>query len=269
LLEAFDDLDATDATAAVWLALSSEESFEFALSAMHADQGLNKRSWCAFKIRIPRTVSFDFGESAKGKFLQRVREAIEGCRNLSRPGRLQVHSFQRLIFPEFSHGRRELAQVTVYAEMRFVTEEYFTDANEVKHRNRRQIDQISVIFDRGSRELDVVSLGGSKFIRQVAESFCESFASTKVTLDVLIRRRIKFETLATMPTLALEADDIVIDRKVDEIRMVSPGGWLWTFGRKSREKLSEDVYEAAKRELAAKARLRRGSGELLAPASGL
>lgn len=45
-----DELDAGDETAAVWLASISSHYFDFALSALHAEQGLNKRSWRAFRV---------------------------------------------------------------------------------------------------------------------------------------------------------------------------------------------------------------------------
>ena len=172
-----DSLDASDETAAVWLALTSNTHFQYALSALHADRGLNRRSWKAYRAPFSSDALFAYDAEALAKFQQLVRDAIGKNRALDTPGRLEVHHFNRVVFPEHSHSRRDQDQVTVYAEMRNVTEEVFNDADEIETRRRKKIDQISVVFDRARREIDVVTIGGGKFIRKVAHAFCESFST--------------------------------------------------------------------------------------------
>ena len=248
LRDQLDSLDASGETAAVWLAVASDAHFQFALSALHADRGLYKRSWKAFRAPFSTDAEFKFDVDARGRFEQLVHEAIDKNRYLDAPGRLEVHHFNRVVFPEHSHSRRDQDQVTVYAEMRNVTEEIFNDANEIETRRRKRIDQISVVLERARRELDVITIGGSGFIRTVAQAFCVSFSNETPHLEDLIRRPINLQVLARKPPLPLDGQDLVKAACVDEIRVRSPTGWLCTFERKSRERIEEDVYDVAARE---------------------
>ena len=248
LRDPLDSLDASDETAAVWLALTSDPHFQYALSALHADRGLNKRSWKAYRAPFSSDARFAYDAKTLGVFQQLVRDAIEKNRALDAPGRLGVHHFNRVVFPQHSHSQRDQDQVTVYAEMRNVTEEVFNDADEIETRRRKKIDQISVVFDRARREIDVVTIGGGKFIRKVAHAFCESFSTEFPELEDLIRRPVNLQVLACKPPLPLDGQDLVEDACVDEIRVMSPTGWLCTFERKSRVRIEEDVYDLAERE---------------------
>jgi hypothetical protein len=248
LRDSLDSLDASDETAAVWLALTSEPYFQYALSALHADQGLNKRSWKAYRAPFSSHARFVYDAATLEAFEHRVRDAIVKNRALDAPGRLEVHHFNRVVFPQYSHSHRDQDQVTVYAEMRNVTEEVFNEADEIETRRRKKIDQISVVFDRARREIDVVTIGGGKFIRKVAYAFCESFSTEIPDLEDLIRRPVNLQVLAYKPELPLDGQDLVEDACVDEIRVMSPTGWLCTFERKSRVRVVEDVYDLAERE---------------------
>ena len=243
-----DELDANAETAAVWLATVSDDHFQFALSALHADRGLNKRSWKAFRTPFDKTAQFDFGNDARQRFQELVREAIDKSRTFDAAGRLEVHHFDRVVFPGHSHSRRNQNQVSVYAETRNVTEEIFNEADELQIRTRKKIDQISVVLDRARRELDVVTLGGKDFIQRVAEGFFQSFCNEVPALEALIRRPIHLQCLARRPNFSLEGQAIVETAMVDEIRLRSPTGWLCTFECKTRGRLDHDVYDLAEKE---------------------
>ena len=246
-----DELDANGETAAVWLATVSDDHFQFALSALHADRGLNKRSWKAFRTPFDKSAQFDFGSNAKRRFQELVSEAIDKSRTFDAVGRLEVHHFDRVIFPDHSHSRRNQNQVSVYAETRNITEEVFNEADELEIRTRKKIDQISVVLDRARRELDIVTLGGKDFIRTVAQAFFKSFCNEAPELEALVRRPIHMQCLARRPDFSLEGQTIVQAAMVDEIRLRSPTGWLCTFECKTRGRLDHDVYDLAEKEFGA------------------
>ena len=246
---AFDALDASDETAAVWLALTSELYFQFALSALHADRGLKKRSWRAYRVPFSADAEFKFDASRRDQFERRIRDAIQKNCTLDRPGRLEVHHFNRFVFPEYANNGRDQDQVTIYAEMRNVTEEAFSDKNKIEVRRRMKIDQISVVLDKARRELDVVSIGGKDFLRRVAHAFCESFSSEIPAIEELIRRPANLQVFARKPDLPLDGQDWVDHRYVDEIRVRSPDGLLLTFECKALRRTEADVYELAAQRL--------------------
>lgn len=248
LREDFDDLDASDETAAAWLAVVSDAHFQFALSALHADRGLRKRSWRAYRVPFSADAVLKFDKDSLTHFEARIREAIDRSRYLDQPGRLEVHHFSRVVFPEHSHSPRDQDQVTVYAEMRNITEEVFNDEDELVTRRRKKIDQISVVFDRARRELDVITIGGRDFIMIVAHAFCECFSNELPKLEQLVRRPVNLQMLARKPPFSLEGQNLVERARVDEIRVRSPTGYLFTLERKSREPGADDVYAAAERE---------------------
>ena len=130
------------------------------------------------------------------------------------------------------HSRRVLEQVTVYAEARIVTEDVIVEAK-VQTRIRKKVDSISVIFDRARGELDVVSIGGRKFIEGVANAFFQAFATETPLLEPLIRRPVNFEPLSRVfrPTMADQSRFTFA--KIDEIRVQSPSGALYTSMRKA------------------------------------
>jgi len=101
---AFDALDASDEMAAAWLALSSEHYFQFALSALHADRGLKKRSWHAYRVTFSAVAEFEFDASGRNLFEIEIRDAIRKIRALDRPGQLEVHHFNRFVFPEYANN---------------------------------------------------------------------------------------------------------------------------------------------------------------------
>lgn len=248
LRDRLDALDATDETAAVWLAVVSDTHFQFALSALHADRGLRKRSWRAFRAPFSADVQFNLDNRAKQRFEELVRTAIDKNRYLDRPGRLSVHHFNRVVFPGHSDSGRDQDQVTIYAEMRNVTEETFNEADQIETQRRKRIDQISVVFVRARRELDVISIGGRDFIRAVAHAFCESFSNETPKLEDLIRRPINLGSFASRPPMPLDGQNVVEAACVDELRVRSPTGWLWSLESKSRERIQEDVYDVLEQE---------------------
>lgn len=249
LRNVFDALDASDETAAVWLALTSEPYFQFALSALHADRGLKKRSWRAYRVPFSADAEFKFDAIRRNQFESRIRDSIRENRALDHPGRLEVHHFNRFVFPEYANNGRDQDQVTIYAEMRNVTEEAFSDKNKIEVRSRKKIDQISVVFDKARREMDVVSIGGKDFLRRVAHAFCDSFSNEVPAIDELIRRPANLQVFARKPDLSLENQDWVIHRYVDEIRVRSADGLLLTFECKSLQRTEADVYELSARRL--------------------
>jgi hypothetical protein len=200
LRDAFDELPGGMETAAVWLALQSDELFEYCLSAVHVDQGLNRRSWKAFRVRLPRTAELSFTRERILKFQQFVSNAIKACPTFDTPGELETHHFRRIVFSEDSHGRRALDQVTLFADARKVTEEAFVESR-VQTTVRRKVDNISVIYESERRELDVVTLGGKTFIEQVGKDFFLAFSLCAPHLEPLIRREVKFGTLLRKPQM--------------------------------------------------------------------
>jgi hypothetical protein len=165
----FDELRDSLETAAAWLALKDDALFECALSALHADRGLNKRSWKAFRATLKKDVTFSFKSDRQAEFETLVRHAIRACNAFDAPGELETHYFCRTMFPEFTHSRRVLEQVTVFAEARLVTEDVFVNSR-LETKVRGKVDSISIIFDRARQELDVVTVGGSRFISDVANA---------------------------------------------------------------------------------------------------
>jgi hypothetical protein len=251
LLQELDGLDATDETAAVWLALTSDQHFQFALSALHADLGLRKRSGRGYRVPFSSRVALNFDDAALERFREWVRAAIAKARYLDPPGRLEAHHFKRIVSPGSSHRRRVQDQVTVYAEMRNVTERAFDDADQLVTRRRKRIDQISVVFDRARRELDIVTIGGRDFIQAIAVAFCACFSNERPRLERLVRRHVDLQRLMKRPDFSLEGQDLVQHASIDEIRLRSPTGSICTFARKSRDASSEDVYDFAEREFGA------------------
>ena len=75
-----------------------------------------------------------------------------------------------------------------------VTEDAFGE-QQLKTQTRKKVDCISVVFDRERHELDVVTLGGKRFIEQVAHAFLQAFSSEQPEPQPLIRRKINFEKL--------------------------------------------------------------------------
>lgn len=245
LRDEFDELCCSSETAAVWLALKDDELFEYGLSALHADKGLDKRSWKAFRVRLEKSATFAFERDRLDKFETLVRDAIRVCDAFDAPGELETHHFRRTVFPEFTHSRTELDQVTVYAEARLVADEAFENSR-VETRVRSKVDSISVVFDIKRRELDVVTLGGGGFISDVANAFFASFSNEEPPLEPLIRRKINFERLLQKPDLPLKDQTRFVRAKVDEIRVRSPGGTLYTIDAKRHRDSEADVYDCAR-----------------------
>jgi hypothetical protein len=152
------------------------------------------------------------------------------------------------MFPEQTHSRRVLEQVTVFAEARTVTEEVFIDTR-VETQVRPKVDSISVVFDRERNELDVVTLGGRRFIEDVARAFFSAFASDMPTLEPLIRREINFALLSRPFKPVLHDHSRFLSAKIDEIRVRSPSGGLYTFDAKTHRETDMDVYDIAQRDL--------------------
>jgi hypothetical protein len=243
----FEERDQSHESAAVWLALKSDELFECALSALHADQGLNKRSWRAFRTRLSKDAALSFDESRHATFERLVRDAIRRCPHFDSPGELETHHFHRVLFPDDTHSRRAQDQVTVFAEARRVTEEAFIDQR-VQTRLRRRVDSISLVFDRQRRELDVVSIGGRIFLEEVGRAFFSSYCTEQPPLEPLIRRKVNFHLLSRKRELIL-ADQHHFERTVvDEIRVRSPSGLLLTLDAKSMRSRRLDVYDIAQRD---------------------
>ena len=241
----FDELRDSLETAAVWLALKDDELFECALSALHADRGLNKRSWKAFRVNLKKGVTFSFKSDRQAEFETLVRHAIRACNAFDAPGELETHYFCRTMFPEFTHSRRVLEQVTVFAEARLVTEDVFVNSR-LETKVRGKVDSISIIFDRERQELDVVTVGGSRFISDVANAFFRAFSDEIPPLEPLIRRKINFERLLQKPDLTLTDQTRFVRAKVDELRVQSPSEMLHTFDAKARRDSVKDVYDCAK-----------------------
>lgn len=248
LRDEFDELNCSRETAAVWLALKDEELFEHGLSALHVDQGLNKRSWKAFRVRSEKGLSLSFESDQLAVFEKLVREAIQKCGAFDKPAELETHHFRRTMFPEHTHSRRVLEQVTVFAEARRVTEDVFVESR-LETQVRGKVDSISVIYDRERKELDVVTLGGRHFIEDVANAFFRSFSKVTPALEPLIRRTINFKLLLEKPDLTLSDQTRFVTAKVDEIRVMSPSGMLYTFDAKSHRDSDPDVYDIAKTDL--------------------
>ena len=181
-------------------------------SSWHVDQGLNKRSSKAFRIRSKGRLPLSFDPDCLKKFEQLVREAIRKCRAFDSPGELETHYCQRRMVPEDTSGARTLEQVTVFAEARFVTDDAFVE-NRLKTRVRHKVDSISLIFDDRQKELDVVALGGRQFIEDVARAFFEAFSDGVPPLEPLIRRKINFAELLTRPDLTIGRPEPLHARK--------------------------------------------------------
>jgi hypothetical protein len=245
LRDEFDELTDGLETAAVWLALKDGELFEHCLSALHVDQGLNKRSWKAFRARSKTRLTLAFDAERLKKFEQLVREAIRVCNAFDTPGELETHHFQRRLFPEHTSSSRTLEQVTVFAEARFVTDDAFVDRR-LKTQVRHRVDSISLIFDDQRKELDVVAVGGRVFIGDVARAFFDAFSTEIPPLEPLIRRRINFSLLLTRPELSMVDQSRFVRAKVDEIRVRSPGGMLYTLDAKALRDTEHDVYDMAR-----------------------
>ena len=194
---------------------------------------------------MAESATITFEQDQLDKFEELVRNAIRICNAFDVPGELETHHFRRTIFPEFTHSRRELDQVTVYAEARLVTEDIFENSR-LETRVRGKVENISVIFDRERRELDVVTVGGGRFIADVANAFFAAFSNETPPLEALIRRRIDFKRLLRKPDLVLSDQTRFVRAKVDEIRVMSPGGMLSTFDAKSHRDGPTDVYDLAK-----------------------
>lgn len=248
LRDAFDELSGGMETGAVWLALQGDELFEYCLSAVHVDHGLNKRSWKAFRVRLQKTAELSFSVERIAKFQRLVREAIRACPSFDAPGELETHHFRRVLFPEDTHSRRALEQVTLFAEARRVTEDVFVESR-VQTMVRRKVDSISVIHDRERRELDVVTIGGKTFIEQVGKNYFLAFSDCAPQLEPLIRRKVKFDTLQRKPPLDMVDQSRFTHAKIDEIRVRSPSGGLYTFDAKDYRDSDVDVYEIARRDL--------------------
>lgn len=243
----FEELDHSRETAAVWLALKNDELFEHALSALHADQGLNKRSWKAFRTKLSKDAAFNFDGASLRAFEQLVREAIQRHPTFDTPGELETHHFRRVLFPEDTHSRRVQDQVTVFAEARRVTEEAFVERR-VQTQLRKRVDSISFAFDRDRGELDVVTLGGRKFIEEVAGAFFRTCSTEQPPLEPLIRRKVHFDLLLRKRDLIPADQTHFLKAIVDEIRVRSPSGLLLTFDAKSQRSSQIDVYEIAQRD---------------------
>ena len=241
----FDELNQGLDTAAVWLALKDDELFEHCLSALHVDQGLNKRSWKAFRARHKTNLVLSFERTHLSKFQGLVRDAIRRCPGFDNPGELETHHFGRTLFPEHTHSRRVLEQVTVFAEARFIADDAFVDSR-ITTEVRRKVDNISVVFDRERRELDIVTLGGKGFVEEVANAFFQAFSDQIPTLEPLLRRKINFNHLLKRPNLSLPDRTRFVHAKIDEIRVRSPGGMLYTFDAKIHRDNERDVYDLAK-----------------------
>ena len=248
LRDEFDELDCGRESAAVWLALNDDELFEHSLSALHADQGLNKRSWKAFRASLSKNAKYSFDADALTQFEKLVQRAIQECGSFDAPGSLATHHFQRVLFPEHTHSRRVLDQVTVFAEARQVTEDAFVE-KKLQTQVRKKVDSISLVFDRERRELDVVTLGGRKFIEDVANAFLLSFSDESPGVQPLIRRKINFELLLRKVNLVPPDQSRFVSAKIDEIRVRSPTGMLYTFDAKSHRNGKEDVYDIASADL--------------------
>ncbi|MEM9030162.1 MAG: hypothetical protein AAGC70_17500 [Pseudomonadota bacterium] len=245
LRDEFDELACGLETAAVWLALKDDELFEHCLSALHVDQGLNKRSWKAFRARPKKPLTFSFGPDQLARFERLVREAIGISSKFDSPGELETHYFKRTLFPEHTHSRRVLEQVTVFAEARFVTQDAFVESRlqtEVRHK----VDSISLIFDQERKELDVVTLGGRQFVEHIANAFFQALSSETPLLEPLLRRKINFDRLLHKPDLSLIDQTRFLRAKVDEIRLQSPSGALCTFDAKAHRDSDLDVYDVAR-----------------------
>lgn len=241
----FDEQNYGPESAAAWLAGTDDELFEKCLSALHVDQGLNKRSWKAFRARTDLALTLSFAQERLAAFESLVRDAIRRCASFDKSGELETHHFSRTLFPEHTHSRRSLEQVTVYAEARFVAHDAFVDSRlktEVSHK----VDCISLIFDNERNELDIVTLGGQRFLEDVAAAFVESFTDQKPSLEPLIRRQINFDALRRKPNPDLIDQRRFVRAKVDEIRVLSPGGMLYTFDAKVHRNEDRDVYDVAK-----------------------
>lgn len=241
----FDQLVGGMETAAVWLALQSDELFEYCLSALHVDQGLNRRSWKAFRVRRPNGMTLSFEPERQTRFEELVRYAIRASPSFDSPGNLETHHFSRVVFPEQTHSRRSLEQVTVFAEARMITEEVFVETR-VQTQVREKVDSISVIFDRERNELDVVTIGGRRFIEDVAEAFLAAFSNLNPALEPLIRREVNFAVLSCPFRPALEDQSRFMRAKIDEIRVLSPGGGLYTFDARKHRDTDLDVYDIAR-----------------------
>ena len=248
LRDEFDELPGAMETAAVWLALRGDELFEYCLSAVHVDHGLNKRSWQAFRVRLPKTAELSFSPERIVKFQQLVSDAIRACPAFDAPGELESHHFRRVLFPEDTHGRRALDQVTLFAEARKVTDDAFVESR-VQTMVRRKVDSISVVHDRERRELDVVTIGGKTFIEQVGKGFFLAFSLCTPQLEPLIRREVKFDTLLRKPKLDMVDQSRFTHAKIDEIRVRSPSGGLYTFDAKDCRDSDVDVYKVARCDL--------------------
>jgi hypothetical protein len=241
----FDQLAGGMETAAVWLALQSDELFEHCLSALHVDQGLNKRSWKAFRVRRPNGMAVSFEPSLLRRFEGLVRGAIRASPSFDSPGNLETHHFSRVVFPEQTHSRRTLEQVTIFAEARVITEDVFVETR-VQTQVRAKVDNISVIFDRERNELDVVTIGGRRFIEDVAEAFFAAFSNRNPALEPLIRREVNFTKLLRPFKPTLDDPSRFMRAKVDEIRLLSPGGGLYTFDARKHRETDLDVYDIAR-----------------------
>ena len=257
LRDEFDELNHGRETAAAWLALKDDELFERCLSALHVDQGLNKRSWKAFRARPNPSLTLSFEQAHLAKFESLVRDAIRRCAWFDSPGELETHHFSRTLFPEHTHSRRTLEQVTVFAEARFVAQDAFVESR-LRTEVSQKVDSISLIFDKERNELDVVTLGGQQFLEDVATAFFQAFADRMPPLEPLIRRRINFDCLRKKPSLQLLDQKHFIRAKVDEIRVLSPGGMLYTFDAKAHRDTDRDVYDVAKDDFGERSPFERG-----------
>jgi hypothetical protein len=138
-----------------------------------------------------------------------------------------------------------LQQVTVFAEARFIARDAIVDAR-VTTEVRHEVDSVSLIFDQERNELDVVTLGGKRFIEEVANAFFQAFSGRVPALVPLIRRNINFDRLLKKPDLSLADQSRFVRAKVDELRVQSPSGMLYTFDAKVHRNSDQDVYDIAK-----------------------
>lgn len=250
LLATFDGMTASNRECALWLAATSPVMFEQAVSSLNTSNLVGGRSWDGFRIVSSgdQAITPKLGRDAEIDFEARARVALNASKYAVADGKIKAVPFKRLVLSEGSHSQRAVTQITVYAEGPQESRDKISEANEVHSEVARRVDEGAVIYDPKLRTIEVVVLGGARVRRLIADAFCQAFLPPDVEIIRLVNRDIDFTKFSGEPEFPLQADSLVEDVAVDEIRYSLPdsGGALITFEKPYSASERTNIYNAAR-----------------------
>ena len=213
LLRRFHSCNGSEARG-LFVLLTDEEAFDYALAAAYAERMRHGRSWSGYCLPAPLAPSKSPSDIA---LLEADLSAL--FREFDGTGRkLKVEWFERHTCDPKGAALGQIIHYSIYVEGLPECSIEF-DREEPKRRTRRPVIEAAICCDPGTGMLDVVSKGGRPLREDIAKSFADRLLDSETALTPVSRRDFDLDRLKRLAAFPTDPVDGVKSVEVTLLRL--------------------------------------------------